>query len=149
MKKIINYQCEVCGNIYETETDAVKCEKKGPVNLDKWKPGLLYRYIWNSEMGGIFALAHVRVSSYSKHNVVGSFWACRNWSSYIEGGDNLGPNFYCTGPELSDDFNSGITSADLELPEMGRMLEYLKSIGVEPYIMIGGHAHPLSFITEK
>lgn len=149
MKIITQYQCEICGERYNDAQVAVRCEARGPANLDKWKPGLLWRYKWDKEKGGIFALAKVRISSYSRHRVNGSFWACRNWSTSLEGGDNLGDEGYCSGPELKNDFNSGITAADLELPEMKRMLSYLESVGIEPYVMVNGHSHPLTFVSEK
>jgi len=147
--KIINlYQCEICSAKYKDEADAIKCEKRGIPDAEKFRPGLLYRYRWDGDLGGIFALAKIYPQSNPHYYPRGGFWACRNWSSLTEGGDNL-ENGYCSGPDLGPHFNSKITASDLCLPEMERMLAHLKSVGIEPYIMIQGEPHPLSFINPK
>lgn len=135
MKKIILYQCEICGKIHEQEIDAKECEMKGEFDSSKYPVGLMFEYYHHGYVG-IFAIPEKIQFWNNRINHLGhtGYWACRK--NY---GDSLGDQ-QCGGDFFKSDDESlkGWIKHHIVSPkhvngdEFNRMVKFLKSQGITP-----------------
>ena len=116
-KKVIHYECEICGRRYKTKQGAVNCEKRGtginyPIGCiyGDHTRGMFYHNI-------TFAIATNRVD---RHTNLGSSWACRDNGA----GDSLGLA-RCGGNSLRLTDHDGKISQ--YHPTFKRMVKWLES----------------------
>ena len=134
--KITHYECLICGNRYDKETDAKKCYDKGlytkyPIGCiyGDHRKGVFYENI-------TFAIAENRACETNKHLNNGSSWACRDTGC----GDSLGKSM-CGGNFLNlNEYHSHI---DIEAPHFKRMVEWLREQGINITVWNGIEAIPL------
>ena len=134
MKTITRFKCEICGEEYNNEEDAIECEGRGKFDPSKFPIGTMFEYEHNG-YGGVFAIGKARTHN-NAHlgNVI--YWACRT-KGYP--GDSLGEEL-CGGdlrnsdePNMSRywDFHR-LPKNRVNSPEYKRMVEFLRSRNIQP-----------------
>lgn len=122
VKKEIKYSCEICGDKYNEEKEALKCEKRGVPEL--LTIGFVFAIYEDRQI--TFCIAEQEERAYGHHHRY-SCWATRE-RSLGEQLDTLGHNF------------CGYDSWDLKfppdknLPSFKRMIDWLKLNNIEPII---------------
>lgn len=117
MKRIIEYQCEICYQRYDSSRDAIKCEDRGPGR--EFPIGCIYGNHDDTSMYEqiTFAVAQNRIE---KHANYGSSWACRDTGA----GDSLGKD-QCAGNSLY--LNKHYAKVNPKTEHFKRMVKYLMS----------------------
>lgn len=140
MKQIIKYECEICGQKFDTEEGATTCEAKGIFNEKMYPAGLMWEYHHHGFVG-IFSLPKnvkkATESIYNKNHVGdSSYWACRT-NGYP--GDSLGKqlcggDYFYSNKEEFDQWKKHhhIASEKTKSPEFKRMVQFLKSQRITP-----------------
>lgn len=134
MKIITQYECEICGKRHFDEEAVIECESQGAFDGSEYPAGLMFPY-FHSRLIGIFAFPKPpRPLTSDKHIGMSSYWACR-----VSGGDSLGDevcggDYFRSNPE---DFKRWLTvyhmkKDNTECDEFKRMVEYLKSVNIQP-----------------
>jgi hypothetical protein len=76
MKKLITYQCEICGGKFVAEEGAVRCESRG---LSKEYPvGLIYAYMLADGKDPLIIMVLTKFQR-NDHYFDGTVWAARDW----------------------------------------------------------------------
>lgn len=128
MKKVIYYDCEICGSRHDTPKSALQCEARGygeiyPIGCiygdhskDAFYGNITFAVarndVWDNEVGHVTYLAHVNS---------GASWACRDNGC----GDSLDKNL-CGGRSLNLEIYNE-KDLDKNHPTFKRMVAYLKS----------------------
>lgn len=139
MKKIVQFECEICKHKYESEKEAVDCEALGKFNGSKYPAGLMFEY-HHHDFVGIFSFpAKPKANDYGHkggHIGESAWWACRT-EKYK--GDTLGKDLCGHSYLYSDEkgFNEWkdlniVTKEKVKCPEFKRMVAYLKSKNITP-----------------
>ncbi len=121
MKKIIEYQCELCKKQYDTEKEAEKCEAKGFPEL--YPIGMMFS-LAHPGKNIVFAIIKQQPKVWG-HDHSYSTWACRDTPA----GDNVGEKCYC-GLESWDK----IYTPNTKIPAYDRMVKALEKEGIKPVI---------------
>lgn len=116
MKRIVEYQCEICRSRYDLEQLALNCEARGPGNVNPYPLGLIFM-LGHEEI--TFAIA--RCSVHRPHYTMTSMWATRDNGA----GDNFA-EVRCGG-EL-DLVLEAWHKANPEQPTFKRMVDWLRSM---------------------
>lgn len=139
MKKIVEYQCEICFGVYREKKNAEACEARG---LPEGYPiGCLYgtnNYPDSFYARITFAVArNIMGTRVSGHINMGSSWACRD----IPGvGDSLGDQRCGTGSLKLSEHDANL---DPEHPTFKRMVDWLESQDIPVTVWNGKKAIPL------
>ncbi len=139
MRKIIEYQCEICFGVYREKKNAEACEARG---LPEGYPtGCLYGTTNDPKSfyaGITFAVAkNIMGTRVSGHINMGSSWACRD----IPGvGDSLGSRRCGSGSLKLSEYDANL---DPEHPTFKRMVDWLKSQDIPITVWDGKKAIPL------
>jgi len=136
MKVITEYQCAICKRRWDTEEDALSCEARGvqdavPVGCihGNNRPGAFYD-------GIVFAVAACTVECHYRYLAL---WACRD--APIGVGDSLGKERCGSGgPARLTEHDAHVNRG---MPAFRRMVEWLRSQGIEPTMWDGETAVPL------
>jgi len=124
MRKIVEYECEICRSRYFEESAALSCESRGLVDKNivplyvLFEEDGLYRNI-------IFCVAKFEPPR-NQHYCFPSFWACRD-TAY---GDSLGENTCGGNHSISKDshlLTKDNGKVDIKSERFKRMSEFLKS----------------------
>jgi hypothetical protein len=135
MKKIVEYQCDICKHKYSNEQSALDCEAEGVFDREKFPIGTMFEYE-HHDFVGIFAIADIDAGC--GHYSFYSSWACRT-KGYP--GDTLGENMCGGGNSFLRSHDKGvaefirthnITAEKTKCPEFKRMVEFLKSQKIQP-----------------
>lgn len=131
MKKIVEYQCEICHKKYLQENSALDCEALGIAEINDKPIGLMYEYYHNNYIG-IFAIGKLR-TGYSPHQLEFSSWGFRcEPYPYSTVGDNFcgtGSDYF---PKDIKNFRGKISEQNVGNAEFNLMVEYLKSKNITP-----------------
>jgi len=119
MKEIIQYQCEICGDLFSNKKKAIECESLGIPEL--YQIGLVFMRSHIHDI--IFAIIKQNLGAYSKHYHSYLTWACRD-NGY---GDNVGGSDFCGLDSWSE-----ITAPNKNIPAYKRMVQALKEANIEP-----------------
>jgi hypothetical protein len=135
MKVIIQFQCEVCLKKYDSEEKAKECESRGVFDDSIYPRGLMFPFK-HQNMAAIFAIPE-KIPPYVYDNHLGNSasWACRNTPvGDTLGKEQCGGHYYYSDKEGFSRWlaHYHMTKKDMETKEFTRMVEYLKSIGVQP-----------------
>lgn len=139
MKKIVEYQCEICFGVYREKKNAENCEARG---LPEGYPtGCLYGTTNDPDSFYAritFAVArNIMGTRVSGHINMGSSWACRD----IPGvGDSLGSQRCGTGCLKLSEHDANL---DPEHPTFKRMVDWLESQDIPVTVWNGKKAIPL------
>jgi hypothetical protein len=147
------YICEICGKKYDHEESALGCEARGSYEdeIHLLPIGLIYntcRDLSSFYPLITFCIAENRTHHENKHSGYLVNWACRN-NGY---GDSLGdekcssPNLYTVKDHVRN-LKSMFEDFDPFHPTAIRMVEYLKSVNIEPLIYIPEEEFPIKYFT--
>lgn len=141
MTTIIEYQCDICKQKYQTEQKALKCEEQGWFDESMYPAGLMWEHHHDGYVG-IFAFPEnvTRCTSmYSRGHLGASAhgtWACRapGYPGDSLGEERCGGNdYYRSDPENLERFREyHYIDKHLNGPEFRRMVKFLKSQGITP-----------------
>lgn len=126
MRKIVEYECEICKSRYDSEKNARDCEDTGLA--PEYPVGCIYQQSFYKNM--IFAVAE---NYLDRHYNYFSSWACRD----IEIGDSLGKNMCGGNRSCKLNEHMAIQEEHRELPVFQRMVNFLKSEGIRVTIWNG------------
>jgi hypothetical protein len=137
MRTIIEYQCEICKDRYNSAERALACEAQGRFDPSKYIVGCMFEY-HHSGFVGIFAIPPDGAKPFTRNEHLGTIamWACRN-NMY---GDSLGAE-ECGGNDLLYSYDeylenwtlkNRITKKYLGCPEFERMVSFLRSQNIAP-----------------
>lgn len=137
MKKIVQYECDICRQRYSEKEEAEKCEARA--FADEYPIGCMYG---DHEKGSFYEnITFAVATNDTDHHInLGASWACRDNGS----GDSLGESL-CSGNSLN--LNNFDANLDFEHPTFKRMVEYLKSQNIP--ITIWDGENPVPFEKEK
>lgn len=131
MKKIVQYQCEICKNRYKTEEEALNCELKGVFDFTKYPVGLLSKVQWNDNHYGIFVNAQTERYD-NPHLASEKMWAYRSNENISDSKINLWEWGFCGSGFISDYKYNNFTKKDLDLRETKWLIKQLKMNNITP-----------------
>lgn len=135
VKKIEYWECEICGNRFDSEENAKDCEARGVPDISRYPQGMLV----GDHSGGLykditFAVCKVNVH---KHYFSFVYWACRE----NKAGDSLGENLCGSGSYVDPDrINNNL---NIKHPTYIRMIKWLQSQNIPITVWDGFKAIPL------
>lgn len=137
MKVQTEYICEICGNAYDSERSAIKCESRGYFDPTIFPVGLMYPRFRDNYIG-VFAIASIQREPNNPHygNLIA--YACRI-PGYPFGGvdDNQrcdGIGYQPSDPDALKLFKEVYYMPDERInnPEFNAMVEGLRKKGITP-----------------
>ena len=131
MKKIVEYQCEICKNRYKTEREALNCESKGVFDFTRYPIGLLSKVQWDDNHYGIFANAQTE-RYHNPHLASEKMWAYRSNENISNSKIDLWNWEFCGSGFISDHKYNNFTKEDLNLKETQWLIKQLKMNNITP-----------------
>lgn len=131
MKKIVQFQCEHCLKIYDTEQLAMQCEAKGVADLSQTPIGLMREY-GHHRYVGIFAVGRIIHPDNNTHLAYANWCAARS-PDYLQVGDSF--DSMCGGDFVTpEQFKKHWFISDERVggPEFERMVNFLVSKNIVP-----------------
>ena len=134
MKTITRYKCEICGNEYESEAEAIKCEAKGKPMPKDFSTHVIVQFADDSKdsyWGLSFCVDKWKRSGegYYAHDIQASMWACRdNYAGDSLGKEHCGSN--SSYHKESDFYNEFSKVREMKSPHFCRMVDYLQLMGI-------------------
>ena len=132
MKKLVEWQCEICGGRYSEKKWAEKCEASG--KAIEYPIGCIYG---NHEKGAFYENITFAVATNHtwRHMNEGASWACRDTGA----GDSLGKSM-CSGNSLS--LREHDAKIDRNAPHFKRMVKWLQENNIPVTVWDGSKAVP-------